>query len=176
MRSVIFPAVVFFMFAFSVSCGKIEKLPPEPSIKFTSFEVFDSTESLLGNPGKAGILKFYFEDGDGDLGLAAHQSTNSDSTNLFLTLFRKTMGVYAQVPDNYGNGFISRLLSFRIPYMDRQGQDKMLRGNISITIFYMSYTSDTLKYSFFVKDRAEHSSDTVSTCDFVLTKNGICNN
>ena len=172
MRSVIFPAVVFFMFAFSVSCGKIEKLPPEPSIKFTSFEIFDSMD-ILGNLDKGGRLKFYFEDGDGDLGLAAYQSTNSDSTNLFLTLYRKTKGVFTQVPDND----LLKPSSYRIPYMDRQGQNKILRGNISVTFLYLFYSqSDTLMYKFFVKDRAEHSSDTVSTCEIVLIKNGICNN
>lgn len=83
MRSVIFPVALLFTLLFSVSCRKIEKLPPEPSIKFTSFEVFDSTD-ILGNIDKGGRLKFYFEDGDGDLGLQAPQDNNTDSTNLFL--------------------------------------------------------------------------------------------
>jgi hypothetical protein len=172
MRSVIFFSVLLFMLTFSISCGKIEKLPPEPSIKFTSFEIFDSTD-ILGNIDKGGRLKFYFEDGDGDLGLASSQNTSADSTNLFFTLLRKTKGVYVQVPDNDP----LKPSSYRIPYMDRQGQNKILRGNISVTFFYLFYSqSDTLMYNFFVKDRAEHSSDTASTCEIVLIKNGICNN
>jgi hypothetical protein len=170
MRSVIFPVALLFTLLFSVSCRKIEKLPPEPSIKFTSFEVFDSTD-ILGNIDKGGRLKFYFEDGDGDLGLQAPQDNNTDSTNLFFTLFRKTKGIFVRVPDNDP----LKPSPYRIPYMDRQGQNKILRGNISVTFLYLFFTpSDTLRYKFFVKDRALHSSDTASTCEIVLIRNGIC--
>ena len=50
------------------SCTKIEHLSPIPSISFTSFTIFDTTD-ILGNESKAGRLNFYFEDGDGDIGL-----------------------------------------------------------------------------------------------------------
>jgi len=46
MRSVKFPVVLLLMIIIISSCGKIEKLPPEPSIKFTSFEIFDSIDIL----------------------------------------------------------------------------------------------------------------------------------
>lgn len=172
MRSVIFPVALFSTLLFFVSCRKIEKLPPEPSIKFTSFEVFDSTD-ILGNIDKGGRLKFFFEDGDGDLGLAAPQNNSTDSTNLFFTLFRKTKGVFVPVSDKDP----LKPSPYRIPYMDRQGQNKILRGNISVTFLYLFYSpSDTLKYKFYVKDRALHSSDTASTCEIVLIKDGICTN
>jgi len=172
MRYLIFPGALFITLLFSVSCRKIEKLPPEPNIKFTSFEVFDSTD-ILGNIDKGGRLKFYFEDGDGDLGLQAPQDNSTDSTNLFFRILRKTKGVFLPVPDNDP----LRPSPYRIPYMDRQGQNKILRGNISITFLYLFFSPlDTLKYKFFVKDRALHSSDTVSTCEIVLVKNGICTN
>lgn len=166
-----YTVAVFVLLPFLISCGKIEKLPPEPNIRFTSFEIFDSTD-ILGNLEKGGRLKFYFEDGDGDLGLPTPQKGNGlDSTNLFLTLFRKTKGVFAKVPDNDP----LKPSSYRIPYMDRQGQNKILRGTISVTFLYLFYSqTDTLKYTFFVKDRALHSSDTVSTCEIVIAKNGIC--
>ena len=78
------------------SCVKIQQLPPVPKIEFTSFEVFDTTD-ILGNDCKGGRLNFYFEDGDGDLGLhPAESAEESDTTNLFLTLFRKTGGIMAQ--------------------------------------------------------------------------------
>ena len=172
MRSVKFQTSLLIIFISIMACGKIEKLPPEPSIKFKSFEVFDSTD-ILGNIDKGGKLNFYFEDGDGDLGMAPDNNSSADSTNLFFTLFRKTHGVFSPVANNDP----LKPSSYRIPYMDRQGQNKILRGNISITFLYLFYApSDTIRYKFFVKDRAEHSSDTASTCDIVLTKNGICNN
>ena len=68
MRTIKF--LVIFLIALFIldSCRKIEKLPVIPSIEFTSFAIFDTTD-ILGNIGKAGRLKFYFEDGDGDMGL-----------------------------------------------------------------------------------------------------------
>jgi hypothetical protein len=173
MRSVKYPAIILLILLYSLSCGKIEKLPPEPSIEFRSFEVFDSTD-ILGNDVKGGRLNFYFEDGDGDLGLATpEQNSGMDSTNLFFSLFRKSGGTFVPVADNDP----LKPSPFRIPYMDRQGQNKILRGNISVTFLYLFYSSsDTIKYRFFVKDRAEHSSDTATTCEIVLTRNGICRN
>jgi hypothetical protein len=172
MRFVKYLALVMLVFLMDLSCGKIEKLPPEPSIKFRSFEIFDSI-TYLGDM-KAGRLNFYFEDGDGDLGLPSPEyNTGLDTTNLFFTLLRKTDGVF----DTVANNDPLKPYPYRIPYMDRQGQNKILRGNISITFLYLFYSSsDTIKYDFYVKDRANHSSNSASTCEIVLTRNGFCNN
>lgn len=173
MRSIKYPAIAVSILLFLISCGKIEKLPSEPSIKFTSFEVFDSTD-ILGNDVKGGRLNFYFEDGDGDLGLAAPVlNSGTDSTNLFFTLFRRSGGTLVQAADND----LLKPSDYRIPYMDRQGQNKILHGNICVTFLYLFYSpKDTIKYDFFVKDRAEHESNVASTCEIVLTANGICKN
>jgi hypothetical protein len=153
------------------SCGKIETLPPIPSIDFTSFEVFDTTD-ILGNLSKGGRLKFYFEDGDGDLGLKyPTEIPASDTTNLFLTLYRKSGGVMIPVPDNDP----LKPSDYRIPYMERTGQNKILRGTISVTFLYLFYSeADTIKYEFYVKDRAGNESNLASTCEIVLVTNGIC--
>jgi hypothetical protein len=172
MTSVKYPAIIIVILLFAISCGEIEKLPPEPSIKFSNFEIFDSID-LLGNDVKGGRLNFYFEDGDGDLGLANPDNTlNPDSTNLFFKLYRKTGGKFAPAPENDP----LTPSSYRIPFMIRLGQNKILKGNISVTFLYLFYSdADTIKYEFFVKDRAEHESNKASTCEIVVTKNGICN-
>ena len=172
MRSLGLPAIIVLFLLFIMSCGKIEKLPPEPSITFKSFEVFDSLD-ILGNKIKGGRLIFHFQDGDGDLGLAPAQQTGAiDSTNLFFTLYRKTGSIFQEVANNDP----LRPSSYRIPFMDRQGQNKILRGNISVTFLYLFYyPADTIKYVFYVKDRASHVSNTDSTCVIVLTMNSICN-
>jgi hypothetical protein len=172
MRSVKLPASLVSFLVLIISCGKIEKLPPEPSISFTSFEVFDSLD-ILGNKVKGGRLTFRFQDGDGDLGLDSPQQTGAvDSTNLFFTLYRKTGGAFQEVANNDP----LRPSSYRIPFMDRQGQNKILRGNISITFLYLFYyPSDTIKYKFYVKDRGQHLSNVDSSCVVVLTVNGTCN-
>jgi hypothetical protein len=172
MRSVLLPTILLFFLSI-ISCGKIEKLPPEPAIAFKSFEVFDSTD-ILGNKVKGGRLVFQFQDGNGDLGLDFPRITGTiDSTNLFFTLYRKTGSSFQEVPPDDP----SRPSPYRIPFMDRQGQNKILRGTISITFLYLFYSpADTLKYKFYVKDRAQNLSNTDSTCVFVLTRNGICGN
>jgi hypothetical protein len=172
MTSVKYPAIVILTLLFVISCGEIEKLPPEPSIKFSNFEIFDSVD-LLGNDIKGGRLNFYFEDGDGDMGLVSPDlSSNPDSTNLFFTLYRRTDGLLVPAPDNDP----LKPSSYRIPFMVRLGQNKILRGNISVTFLYLFYSdADTIKYEFFVKDRAQHESNKASTCEIVITQNGICN-
>jgi hypothetical protein len=163
--------IIFIVLFFS--CGKIVKLPPTPFIRFRSFEVFDSTD-ILDNNVKGGRLNFYFEDGDGDLGLQPPGGlTVVDSTNLFFILFRKTSGIFVKAADNDP----LKPSSYRIPYMDRQGQNKILRGNIRITFLYLfSNPTDTIKYMFYIKDRTQNYSDTVSTCEIVLNNNSVCNN
>ena len=76
----------------AIACTKIEQLPPEPRIEFRNFAVFDTTD-ILGNLCKGGRLTFYFEDGDGNLGLPTPDGTEYDTTNLFLKLFRKLDGI-----------------------------------------------------------------------------------
>ena len=91
--------VIISLFALG-SCQKIEQLSGIPHIDYTSFTIFD-TMDILGNNSKGGRLKFYFEDGDGDLGLDAPANGQIDSTNLFFTLYQKKTGYYGfLLPDN----------------------------------------------------------------------------
>ncbi|MFZ2285456.1 MAG: hypothetical protein WAV93_00565 [Bacteroidales bacterium] len=165
--SIIFVAAVIL----AGSCMSIENLPTEPAVEFRNFTLFDTVD-ILGNPAKAGTLKFYFEDGDGDLGLGAPAQPGIDpSSNLFLKLYRKK-----------GNGFelagpLDPLYpsEYRIPFLDAEGQNKILRGTIEVTLIYFLYSvSDTLYYDFWIKDRSGNESNTASTCVFVLSESGTC--
>ncbi len=153
------------------SCRKIQHLPPVPYIEFTSFTIFDTVD-ILGNANKAGKLKFYFEDGDGDLGLNQPSSNQTDTTNLFLKLFRKVDGNMVEITDKYDP--LLPYSSYRIPYLDRQGQNKILKGTISVTFLYQSYSAgDTIMYDFYIKDRAQNESNTASTTEIVVSSNDI---
>jgi hypothetical protein len=160
MKIKIVPVLVLFYILALDSCGKIETLPPEPRIEYTSFTVFDTTD-LLGNKIKGGKLKFYFEDGDGDLGLDVPDETaEADTINLFVNLFRVNNGQISPAPAN--DPFAPT--GFRIPYMERTGQNKILKGDISVIFFYLFYSQeDTIKYDFYIKDRAGNSSNSAST-------------
>lgn len=152
------------------SCVKIVSLPPEPRIEYTSFSVFDTTD-ILGNDYKGGKLRFYFEDGDGNLGLPQPSGTEADTINLFVTVYKNINGNI--VPVEPGDILYTR--GYRIPYMDRQGQNKILKGTITISFLYQFYNisdSTVVKYNFYVVDRDDNISNTETTPEISLSVNG----
>jgi hypothetical protein len=65
---------------------------------------------------------------------------------------------------------------YRIPYMARTGQYKILKGTISVTFLYLFYSpedTDTVRYDFYIKDRKDNSSNTESTGEIFLSVNDI---
>jgi hypothetical protein len=146
------------------SCLKIETLPPEPRIEYRSFDVFDTID-ILGNHALGGRLKFYFEDGDGDLGMNPPSGDVPDTNNLFITLYRKKGGIWHLGADNDP----LKPSDYRIPYMVREGQNKILKGVISVTFLYLFYTPyDTIRYDFYIVDRANNASNEVSTDEIII--------
>jgi hypothetical protein len=172
MRTIKHLIIVLIAMLSLISCLKIEKLPAIPHIEFTSFTVFDTLD-ILGNKSKAGKLNFYFEDGDGDLGLEAPTENQTDTTNLFLTLYRKTGGTMVPAPA------LDPLLpysSYRIPYMEVLGQNKILKGNIVISFLYQFYSvGDTIKYDFYITDRNSNESNVASTSEIIISENKVYN-
>jgi hypothetical protein len=89
-----------------------------------------------------------------------------------MTLYRKIGGAMQLVTDT-----ADPLLpgsDYRIPYLETVGQSKVLRGEIIITILYQSYSqTDTIKYDFFIIDRAGNNSNIEETAEIVIAKNDI---
>jgi hypothetical protein len=169
MKKIKYLFLIIISFLILDSCQKVEQLSAVPHIEYTSFSIFDTTD-ILGNKSKGGRLKFHFEDGDGDLGLNAPTATGdqTDSTNLFFTLFRKEGGVMVPAPDNDP----LKPSAYRIPYMERLGQNKIMKGTISVTFLYLFYyPGDTIRYDFYIKDRALNESNVASTSEIVLSVN-----
>ncbi|MCD6565923.1 MAG: hypothetical protein J7K53_08255 [Bacteroidales bacterium] len=148
-----------------LSCKKIESLPEIPSISFKNFTLIDTIDAL-GNEGKIGELTFDFEDGDGDIGLTQPDSLSADSTNfnLFFTLFSKTNGEFIEVSEND----LETPLNYRIPYIEKEGQNKALKGEIQVDFIYLLFEYDTIRYSFFILDRALHKSNVEITPEIAL--------
>ena len=170
MRFLIYIIILATISIFSVSCGKIEQLPAVPYIEFRNFTVFDTLD-ILGNQSKGARLLFYFEDGDGDVGLNSPTGDELDTTNLFLSPYKKINGVMTPA---LPNDLLSSL-KYRIPYMERLGQNKILKGTIQVSFTYSFFhPSDTIMYDFYIKDRAGNESNLVTTCEIVLSENGDC--
>ena len=164
--------LLVLIFSFSGGCEKIRQLPPEPYIEFRQFTMYDTVD-ILGNPAKAGILEFYFEDGDGDLGLRQPVEGQIDTTNLFFTLYYKEDDAFIEA-DTSDFNYPS---DYRIPYLEREGQNKTLQGLIEITFLYWIFDSnDTIKYDFYIKDRAGNESNIESTCEIPFSLDGVCIN
>jgi hypothetical protein len=162
--------LITFLIILFYSCRKIETLPPIPHIEYESFQIFDTIEIRLGNEGKGGRLKFRFEDGDGDIGMP---EDSPDSNNFRVTLYRKQDGIMRQVPDTALALDPLRALSYRIPYMEREGQNKILRGEITVDFLYLIYTpQDTISYEFYIIDRANNESNKVMTGEIIVSVNG----
>jgi len=171
MRKVKLTVIFIITLAAVSACIKIEQLPPEPKIEFTSFEIFDTLD-ILGNTSKGGRLLFRFEDGDGDLGLSAPSGLQTDTTNMSLVLFRKIDGEMVKVTDKYDP--LLPYDSYRIPFMQRLGQNQILKGSISLSFIYQSYEpGDTIKYDFFIKDRAENISNMEETAEIIVSENNV---
>jgi len=148
--------------ALLASCRKIESFPPEPSIAYERFDVSDSTD-LLGNHKLIGSLWFSFIDGDGDLG-SADTTEASGKYNLFFTMYEKTEGEFIVV----GEDKIGEPIRFIIPYMERTGQNKTLKGEINVKFEYFFDIFDTIRYDFYIIDRAGNESNLETTPELIL--------
>lgn len=163
-----FILLVLFLMA-GYACIETEPVSPVPEVTFTSIELVNIIDSSLGNPNlKGAILIFEFIDGDADFGVyegVAADTTLPDSIryNLFLSPFYKFDGTYFLIepdtnnPPPYYSIFYNQKL-------DRVGQNKTVKGNITLTIVDLPLY-DTIKYDFHIRDRAGNKSNIESTAD-----------
>jgi hypothetical protein len=155
--------VVVIGFIVIMACEKIEPADPIPEIGFKDFTVTDGYDSL-GNEVKACELIFTFIDGDGDIGLFEDPNDTIQPKNVFIIPFEKSEGNY------YRNDELDTL-TFWIEHdekMERVGQNKTLKGEIIVEFsIYKKLISDydTLKFDFYIIDRAENKSNVESTTD-----------
>jgi hypothetical protein len=155
---------VFILMATLVSCEEIRSYPETPEIAYKSFNLYRTTD-VLGNNIILGKLEFDFTDGDGNLGIEQPEDSESDDSlkyNLFLSLYSRESGVFEKKED-IGS------LSFRIPYIERQGQNKTLKGSITIDLEYKKIDYDTLFYTFYILDRDFNRSNTDTTDVLIFT-------
>lgn len=139
------------------SCKKPVKYSDVPEIKFISFIARDTIDAL-DNPSKFGRLTFSFIDGDGDIGLQETDTAPPMNTNLRISMFNKTDSGYHEV-------IFPKPMDYRIKYIPGvDGQNKTLKGDIWVDMDCRYYTTyKTVKYKFFIIDRALHYSNTDST-------------
>jgi len=151
-----------------VTCSRPEQLPEIPEISFKSFTL-DRKVNDLGNNIVTGTLIFRFQDGDGDVGFHAPDSIPEGDTsfyNLFFTLHEKIDGEYIRI----SNDDLPSPLYYRIPFMEKEGQNKTLSGDVDVEFEYLTIEYDTILYEFYIIDRAGHTSNIDSTDDIGFTE------
>ena len=163
-RNIIVVLVIIFMVI--LACERIEPADPVPEIGFKDLTVDDSYDTIGDEPVeiKACELIFSFIDGDGDIGLIEDPYDSIEPKNVFIIPFEKLEGSY------YRNDELDTL-SFWIKHdekMERVGQNKTLKGEIKVKFSYFKNLIsdyDTLKFDFYITDRAENKSNVESTTD-----------
>jgi len=152
--AMIMPVVALFF----QGCEPIEKVSEVPEIAFNSFELYQIDS--LGIVIQAGELAFSFVDGDADIGL---RIGDSDTVNLFLVPLEKVAADVYEMAEN------ADTIKYRIldnEKFTRTGQNKTLKGEIRLQLFYfLPPAADTLRYDFYMVDRAGNKSNIESTTD-----------
>lgn len=147
--------IYFTILLLFISCYKIISYPPEPSIKYLSFELNDTIDAL-DNQVLSGSLHFSFIDGDGDVGDVEPTDTSLiDSTkHVFIDLYKKENGVFLKQD-------IAVPYSYRIPYFEGGVNNPTIKGEVHVNelTFYPPYEGDTIKFIFYMQDRAGNKSN-----------------
>jgi hypothetical protein len=152
------PAVIITALALS-TCNPIEKVSDVPEIKFKSFALYD--RDTLGFKIKTGELIFSFIDGNADFGVVPNSTV--DTLNLFLLPFQKVNMAYEPLnADTFGRKYAV----MNDPALVRIGQNKTVKGEIKLQVYYFVIPPfDTIKYDFYILDRAGNKSNVASTSD-----------
>ncbi|MEO8150067.1 MAG: hypothetical protein ABI723_20690 [Bacteroidia bacterium] len=139
-------------------CRKSDNLSEIPKITFVSLT---ANQNSSGKD-TLGILVFDYEDGDGDLGAL---STDSLSLlNLFITFYEKKNGVFT-APVLPPPGFDAR-----IPNLTPKAKNKSISGDITRTLLLPpGVIKDTIKFTVYLVDRANHKSNEIETSELVIT-------
>ena len=141
MRSLTYILIVLLLFA----CKKDETLSVVPTIEFQSINPSIAQEYIDDI-----IITISYADEDGDLG-----ENSPDIDNLFV--------------EDSRNGIVYH---YRIPQLAPNGNEIAIEGNFNIIINGSGITNDTtsqqVNYDIWVKDRAGHSSDTITTSSIII--------
>ncbi|MFN8259748.1 MAG: hypothetical protein U0X41_02290 [Chitinophagales bacterium] len=146
-----------------ISCYKTPEYPIEPTLKFDSYSFVNPYEALTD-----ASMYFTFTDGDGDLG----KTSNNDTVNINSIIIR-----------NIKNNLFD---TANIPYIPKKGTTDAISGKIEVKIFnsvlkggfidqsdvlLLQKPYDTLTYEVFIKDRAGHVSNIVTTPPLIVHSN-----
>jgi hypothetical protein len=164
-RNLILITMIGLTFMLS-SCMKKEKYPDTPQISFQGF----STEFDSGLYAKRGILTISFKDGNGDIGLRPDQTSPLYDTagnyyyNYVIDYYELQNGRFVKIE-------LEPSYNARIPYLTPNDPDKPIKGVIVDTLLLNPMpVFDTVKFKFYIYDRALNKSNVDSTPPIILRR------
>jgi len=148
------------------SCIKKEVYPDIPEIAFQGFTTeFDSMQVA-----RRGFLTISFRDGNGDIGLRPDQTEPPFDTgsiyyyNYIIDYYEKQNGTFVKVD-------LDPSYNARIPYLTPVDQIKAIKGIIVDTLELNPFpVYDTIKFKFYIYDRALNKSNVDSTPPIILRR------
>lgn len=157
---ILLPALIIGIIT-AISCEPEEEISDIPEVSFKSlngpFLVEQASITLYGAE-----LVFEFKDGNSDFGVDF--TTNpADTINLFMIPFEKVNGIYDSIDsDLYGRKYTIK----RDNKLDRDGA---VKGEINVLVTYVLRPPfDTMRYDFYIIDRAGNISNIESTSDIAF--------
>ena len=162
-----FKKLVFMAFGLGyliIGCHKKEQYPIEPVLEYISYYGTDTTD-LNSNAIHKGLLTLGFTDGDGDIGLEENQTDPPYDANLYIYQY----GIHR------GTLIFIDTLSFRIPNVTPESENKSLKGEIDLDldIIYVLPpfdTIDSVQYEVYLLDRNLNKSNIVTSEEISLLK------
>jgi len=155
---------------FYMACEAPKTYPDTPEVSFKSVSLENAIDSLQ-NEVKRVKLTIKVVDGDGDIGIIDDYGNiyptfiDRDSVDLYIDLLQKVDGVFEKVnlffPYNYAT-----------PYLAPEGQNKTLIADLEVN-FDITEQYDTIKYSFYIYDRALHKSNVAESPEIPFDTLGI---
>lgn len=151
------------------SCIPEEKYSVIPRIEFVSLEKIPNTS---GSDDK-GMLIFYFEDGDGDIGLNSEgdnlrppfDTSSIYYYNFFIHYYEKQNGTFVRVD-------LPAEQHARIPRLSNRPPESINGHICQIELFINNITSiyDTIRFEFYIVDRALNHSNIITTPEIKIIK------
>jgi len=150
-----------------LSCIKEEDFSEVPHIDYMDFTKIQTTNNI----DEKGILKIFFTDGDGDMGLDDGDSlppfdkTSIYYYNFFITYFEKQHGQFVEVQ-------LPMPFHSRIPRLTSTSRNGAIKGEIEIELLTNNPFSayDTIRFDAYIADRALHESNIISTPEIIVKK------
>lgn len=161
MKRLIVPVILLAVFF--CSCKQSARFSIIPKIEFVDLEKIANNY----NYDDKANLTFYFQDGDGDIGLEGNISPSDtlpeQKYNLFINYYEKQNGQFVKIDSINNNA--------RIPYLSNNVPES-IEGEITYEIYINNYLSpyDTVYFDFYIVDRALHRSNTVRTPEIIIKK------